>query len=89
MEMNLQLHHLVSDIMGATGMRIIRAIVAGERNLDVLATYRDVRCHSSMETIRAALLVINRHEHVFALPQSLELSSTRRRCSTAIATSKS
>ena len=32
MEMNLQLHHVVSDITGATGMRIIRAIVAGERN---------------------------------------------------------
>jgi hypothetical protein len=47
MEMNLQLHHVVSDITGATGMRIIRAIVAGERNPDVLATYRDVRCHSS------------------------------------------
>ncbi|MBY0138606.1 IS110 family transposase, partial [Paracoccus yeei] len=32
MEMNLQLHHVVSDIIGATGMRIIRAIVAGERD---------------------------------------------------------
>jgi len=37
-------------------MRIIRAIVAGERNPDVLATYRDVRCHSSIATIRAALV---------------------------------
>jgi hypothetical protein len=54
MEMNLQLHHVVSDITGATGMRIIRAIVSGERNPDVLATFRDVRCHSSTETIRAA-----------------------------------
>src|SRR6266576_2901392 len=73
MEMNLQLHHVVSDIAGATGMRIIRAIVAGERNPDVLATYRDVRCHSSIETIRAALVGNDRHEHVFALTQSLEL----------------
>jgi hypothetical protein len=56
MEMNLQLHHVVSDITGATGMRIIRAIIGGERNPDVLATYRDVRCHSSTETIRAALV---------------------------------
>ena len=53
MEMNLQLHHVVSDITGATGMRIIRAIVAGERDPGVLASYRDVRCHSSIETIRA------------------------------------
>ena len=57
-------------------MRIIRAIVAGERNPDVLATYRDVRCHSSVETIRAALVGNNRDEHVFALTQSLELYDT-------------
>jgi hypothetical protein len=76
MEMKLQLHHVVSDITGATGMRIIRAIVAGERNPAVLATYRDVRCHSSIETIRAALVGNDRDEHVFALTQSLELYDT-------------
>jgi transposase len=73
MEMNLQLHHVVSDITGATGMRIIRAIVAGERDPDVLAALRDVRCHSSIETIRASLVGNDRDEHVFALTQSLEL----------------
>jgi transposase len=36
--MNLQLHHVVSDITGVTGMKIIRSIVAGER--DVLAAMR-------------------------------------------------
>lgn len=72
MEMNLQLHHVVSDITGATGMRIIRAIIAGERNPDVLAGFRDVRCHSSTETIRAALVGNDRAEHIFALTQSLE-----------------
>src|ERR1700677_4138458 len=76
MEMNLQLHHVVSDITGATGMRIIRAIVAGERRPDVLATYRDVRCHASMETIRASLTGNDRDEHVFSLRQSLELYDT-------------
>src|SRR6266853_1408616 len=40
---------------------------------EVLATYRDVRCHSSIETIRAALVGNDRDEHVFALSQSLEL----------------
>src|SRR5690606_30969647 len=73
MEMNLQLHHVVSDITGATGMRIIRAIVAGERDPEVLASLRDVRCHSSIETIRASLVGNDRDEHVFALTQSLEL----------------
>ena len=73
MEMNLQLHHVVSAITGATGMKIIRAIVAGERDPDVLADYRDVRCKSSPETIRAALIGNDRAEHVFALAQSVDL----------------
>lgn len=73
MEMNLQLHHVVSDITGATGMKIIRAIVAGARNPEVLAEHRDVRCKSSSETIRAALVGNDRAEHVFALAQSLDL----------------
>lgn len=73
MEMNLQLHHVVSDITGVTGMRIIRAIVDGERNPQVLASYRDVRCHSSTEVIQSALVGNDRNEHIFALSQSLEL----------------
>lgn len=73
MEMNLQLHHVVSDITGATGMRIIRAIVAGERDPEVLAAYRDIRCHSSIEVIKAALVGNDRAEHIFALTQSLDL----------------
>ncbi|MEN8894794.1 MAG: IS110 family transposase [Yoonia sp.] len=73
MEMNLQLHHVVSDITGVTGMKIIRAIVAGERDLDVLASHRDVRCRASTETIKAALNGNDRAEHIFALTQSLEL----------------
>ena len=73
MEMNLQLHHVVSDITGVTGMRIIRAIVGGERDPEVLAAFRDVRCKSSMDMIKAALIGNDREEHVFALTQSLEL----------------
>jgi hypothetical protein len=51
---------------------LIRAIVAGERDPEVLAAYRDVRCHSSIETIRAALTGNDRDEHIFALTQSLD-----------------
>ena len=61
MEMNLQLHHFVSDITGVTGMKIIRAIAAGERDLDGLASHRDVRCRATVETIKAALNVNDRH----------------------------
>ncbi len=72
-QMNLQLHHVVSDITGATGMRIIRAIVAGERDPAVLASHRDVRCHATVETVRQALVGNHREEHVFALTQALDL----------------
>lgn len=67
MEMNLQLHHVVSDITGITGMKIIRAIVAGERDLDVSAAYRDARCTASTEAIKAALNGKDRPEHIFGL----------------------
>jgi transposase len=53
-QMNLQIHHVVSDITGATGMRIIRALVAGERDPETLASYRNRRCHASVETVRQA-----------------------------------
>jgi len=72
-QMNLQLHHVVSDITGVTGMRIIRAIVEGERDPAILASYRDVRCHASVETVRQALVGNDREEHIFALTQALEL----------------
>ena len=41
--MNVQLHDVISDITGITGVRIIRAIVQGERNPALLASYRDGR----------------------------------------------
>lgn len=71
--MNLQLHHVVSDITGATGMKIIRAIVAGERAPSVLAAMRDRNCKSTVETIQAALVGNYQTEHVFALQQALAL----------------
>jgi transposase len=71
--MNLQLHHVLSDISGVTGLRIIRAIVSGEQDPDVLAGMRDVRCRESLETIRAALVGNYQPEHIFALSQALQL----------------
>jgi transposase len=72
-EMNLQLHHVVADITGATGLRIIRAILAGEHDPAVLALLRDTRCHASVETITKALTGHYRAEHLFALEQALAL----------------
>jgi hypothetical protein len=73
MQMNLQLHHVVSDITGVTGMKMMRAMVAGQHDPAKWATYRDVRCQASEETIREALTGHYRREHVFALRQALEL----------------
>src|SRR2546428_12554713 len=73
MQMNVQLHHVVTDITGVTGMRIIRAIVSGNQRPEQLAEFRDVRCSASKETIREALTGNYRPEHVFALRHALEL----------------
>src|SRR5215470_9957766 len=54
-QMNLQLHHVLSDITGETGMAILRAIVAGERDAVKLAQWREPGCKSSAETIAKAL----------------------------------
>ena len=90
MKMNLQLHHVVADIAGARGMKIIRAIIAGERRPEVLAAYRDVRCHASIETIQAALTGNDHEKHIFALRQSLEIFETYQmntECDAALETS--
>jgi transposase len=71
--MNLQLTNVISDITGLTGMTIIRAIVAGERDPVVLAQHRDCRCTSSQAEIAKALTGNYRAEHLFALQQALEL----------------
>jgi transposase len=72
-EMNIQLHNVLSDIAGATGIRMIRAIVAGERDPKTLAQMRDDRCKNSLEVIEKSLVGNYRGEHVFALKQALEL----------------
>jgi transposase len=72
-QMNLQLHNVISDITGETGMRIIRSIVAGERNPQILSMHRDRRCKNSLEMIEKSLTGNYRDEHVFSLTQALEL----------------
>jgi len=72
-QMNIQLPQVLSDITGETGMAIVRAIVAGERDGVKLAQLRDRRCKSSAETIAKALTGTWKAEHLFALTQSLEL----------------
>jgi len=66
-QMNLQLHKVISDITGVTGLNIIRAIVSGERNPQILAELADKRIKSTPEQISKALTGNYREEMVFIL----------------------
>jgi len=71
-QMNLLLHNVVSDLTGVTGMRIIKALLAGERDPQVLAGMRDQRCKNSIATIAKSLEGNYRPEHLFSLKQAVE-----------------
>ncbi|NOR80597.1 MAG: IS110 family transposase, partial [Methyloprofundus sp.] len=75
-QMNLLLDNVVSDIDGVTGMKIIRAILEGERDATILARLRDGRCKKDEKTIAASLEGHYREEHIFSLRQSVELYDT-------------
>jgi len=81
-EMNLQIHHVFSDIDGASAQAIIDAILQGERDPDRLAALRDKRCRSSLSDIKEALRGDYRTEYLFVLHQS---QSTWRHLLAAIA----
>jgi transposase len=72
-QMNLQLPLVVTDITGVTGLRILRDIVAGQRDPQHLAAQRDFRVRASTADIVAALTGHDRPEHLFVLQQNLEL----------------
>ena len=71
--MNVRLTNVLSDITGVTGLKIIRAILAGERNPKQLAQFRDGRCKSSEAEIAKSLEGHYKREHLFALKQAVEL----------------
>ena len=71
-QMNIRLHHAVSDIDGMTGMKILGAIVAGERDPRRLAALRDRRCKKSEAEIAEELTGNWREEHLFNLKQAYE-----------------
>ena len=70
-QMNLQLHRVLSDITGESGLRILDAILAGQRDPVVLSHLCNGRVRSSHDTIARSLEGDYRGEHVFALRQSL------------------
>ena len=72
-QMNVQFQHVISDITGLTGLAVLDAIVAGERDPAKLAQLRDPRMKASEETIRKSLEGNWRPEHILALKQRLSL----------------
>ena len=71
-QMNLKLQHVLSDITGVTGMAILSAILAGERDSRQLAKLRDERCRNDEATIALALQGNWREDHLFALKQAMD-----------------
>src|SRR5437667_12842716 len=75
-QMNVQIQHVISDITGRTGLAIVEAILAGQRDPAELAKLRDSRIRASDDTIRKSLVGNWRKEHLFTLKQSLQLYRT-------------
>jgi transposase len=72
-QMNVRAHRAVSDLDGTTGMAIIRAIVAGQRDPAQLAKLRDPRCQKSEAAIAEQLTGNWRQDHLFNLGQALKM----------------
>jgi transposase len=72
-QMNVKLPEVISDITGQTGMSILKAILAGQRDPKTLAELRDPRCKQDRATIAKALEGTWQVEHLFALKQSLDV----------------
>ena len=71
-QMNLQIHHVISDLSGTTGLANMDAILAGERDSRRLEKLRDWRMQASDETIVKSLVGDYREEHLLILRQSPE-----------------
>jgi len=70
-QMNVQLANVISDIAGETGQKILRAIVAGERDGHILGAMKNARIRASIDEIAKSLEGNWRAEHLFALKQAL------------------
>jgi hypothetical protein len=70
-QMNIQLTNVLSDVVGESGQKILRAILAGERDGKVLGAMKNVRVRASVEEIAKSLQGNWRAEHLFALKQAL------------------
>ena len=72
-QMNIQLGQVISDVAGETGLRIIRAILGGERDGQALAKLKNGHIRASEADIAKSLQGNWREEHLFALKQAVAL----------------
>lgn len=72
-QMNIQLQHVISDLTGVTGLAILQAILAGERDPHQLAALKDHRIKATRDVLAKGLRGDWRPEHLFTLRQSYEL----------------
>jgi transposase len=71
--MNIKLHRVISQIQGVSGLRIIKAIIAGERDPETLAALCDPQIiKAKKHNVIASLTGNYRSEHIFVLQQALE-----------------
>lgn len=78
-QMNVQVHRAVSDLAGQTGMAIVRAIMADERDPRQLAAPRRTRSRRSEEEFTRYLTGSWRDQHLFNREQAMELYETLQR----------
>jgi transposase len=72
-QMNVQLANVISDVVGETGQKVVRGIIAGERDGQVLAKMKNARIRASEEEIAKSLQGNWREGHVFVLKQAMVL----------------
>ena len=72
-QMNIQLANVISDVVGETGQKILRAIVAGERDGQVLTAMKNARNRATGDEIAKSLQGNWRAEHLFSLKQALDM----------------
>ena len=72
-QMNIKVHTVISDILGKTGTLMIKAILSGERNAEILAQLADYRIKASKEDLVKSLEADWRSEHLFELKHAYEL----------------
>jgi transposase len=73
-QMNIKIQHVIADITGKSGQEIVKSIIAGERNAEILASCCDsrIRAHKK-EGIIKSLTGVWKEEHVFELEQSYSI----------------